>query len=255
MNDRLSEVSRRVHGYWYIDGLAEIGCGILLTLIGIPYLLWSLASPASRLARFASNSKVYILLFGLILLFFVVKLIKQKSTYPRSGYIKERPPERKWILKLVILILALTLLFPLLIGGFRLFPNFRLVFLNSMYYYPGIIGFIITSGLLVSGSRTGIYRFYTLAGVAALLSMGLMWVSFQALIQHPFELSFFPSLDFNAQLPPEAATVFLALFRVATQELGIFFAFFGLAMLISGLIGRYKYLSTNPLSTEAANGQ
>ncbi len=247
MTDKMTAAARRTRGYWFVDGLAEIGGGILSIVVGVPYLLWSLAPQGSRLARVASAGRDVMLLAGIVLLFVIIRMIKQRSTYPRSGYIEERQPQRKKILKTILPIYGCMFLFPfLLIMGFRFFPNFRIGFLNTLFFFPTILGLFFTLGLVVWGFRTGIKRFYVLAGVAALTSLGLVAVSLPALVKHPFQLSYFPSLSINAQMPAEAASALLNLFHSVTAGAGIFLAVFGLAMLVSGLIVRRQYMVKNP---------
>jgi hypothetical protein len=249
MTDKMTDAARRTRGYWFVDGLAEIGGGILSIVVGVPYLLWSLAPQGSRLARVASGGRDVILLVGIALLFVIIRMIKQRSTYPRSGYIEERQPERKKTLKTILLIFGCLIVFPfLLIVGFRFFPNFRIGFLNTMFFFPTILGLFFTLGLVVWGFRAGIKRFYVLAGVAALTSLGLLSVSLPVLVKNPFKLSYFSSMSINAQMPAEAASALLNLFRNVTTGAGIFLAVFGLAMLVSGLITRRQYLLKNPPS-------
>ena len=129
------------------------------------------------------------LLLGIALLFVIIRLIKQRSTYPRSGYIEERQPERKKILKTILVIFGCLIVFPfLLIMGFRFFPNFRIGFLNTMFFFPTILGLFFTLGLVVWGLRTGLNRFYVLAGVAALMGVGLAVTSFRELAGAPIQI-------------------------------------------------------------------
>ena len=224
MTDKMTDAARRMCGYWFVDGLAEIGGGILSIVVGVPYLLWSLAPQGSRLVGVASGGRDVILLVGIALLFVIIRMIKQRSTYPRSGYIEERQPERKKTLKTILLIFGCLIVFPLLIVCFRFFPNFRIGFLNTMFFFPTILGLFFTLGLVVWGLRTGLIRFYVLAGVAALTSLGLVAVSLPALVKNPFQLSYFPSLSINAQMPAEAASALLNLFHSVTAGAGIFLA-------------------------------
>jgi len=188
-------------------------------------------------------------LAGIALLFVIIRSIKQRSTYPRSGYIEEQKPGRRQAVKAALLVWGVLILFPfLLIMGFRFLPDFRIGFLNTMFFFPTILGLFFTLGLVVWGHRTGLKRFYVLAGVAALTSLGLVAVSLPALVKHPFQLSYFPSLSINAQMPAEAASALLNLFHSVTAGAGIFMAVFGLAILVSGLIVRRQYMVKNPSS-------
>ena len=250
MINKLNATERRARGYWFVDGLAEIGGGILLMILGVPYLVWSLAPHGSRLAQVISKGRDIILLAGIVVLFIVIREIKQLSTFPRSGFIDERRPRGKQVLNVILLIFGFMILFPfLLIAGLRLIPSFAICFLDTMLFFPTILGLFFMVGLVMWGRSTGIKRFYVLAGVSAVASLGLGIASFIRLLEQPFDISYFPPLTFNAQMPAEAASTLGSLFNFLTIEVGIFFAIFGLALLISGLIVRRRYLKENPLSS------
>ena len=87
MTDNIYNLASRTRAYWFIDGLAEIGSGILFVVLGIHYLLWSLAPQGSALAKIASTGRDVLLLLGIAILFIVIRVAKQHSTYPRTGYL------------------------------------------------------------------------------------------------------------------------------------------------------------------------
>jgi hypothetical protein len=251
MTDNISYLTRRARGYWYADGLAEIGSGILLMLLSIPYLLWGLAPQGSAMAKLASSGKDVVLLLGLVVLFMIVQGIKQRSTYPRTGYVEDQRPGRKQILTASIIGVAGVLVFAgLMIAGILLFPVFRLGLFNILAYLPTIFGFIFALIQVVLGFRTGLKRFYVLAGMAALTSLGLVMSAHFYLAVHRFDWTFIANSGPNDPMLAGSAAALTGLLHYVYMGAAIFFAVQGLVMLVSGLVVRRIYLRQNPFSQE-----
>ena len=249
MIDKLNAAERRARGYRFVDGLVEIGGGVLFMLMSGPYLVWSLAPQGSRLARMTSSGRDIVLLIGLLALFMTIRVIKRRSTYPRSGYIEEQKrSERQFIRAAVLSLGGLLLLTGILVAGILLFPDFRSGFLQTMFYFPTIMGALFTTILAVISLRTGLLRFSILAGVTAMVSAGLAFLTLKTVVFPPVDLSYFGSANLNAPMPVEAASALQTLFHSAYLEVAFFASIFGLALLISGLIARRRYLQENPLS-------
>jgi hypothetical protein len=251
MRDNISNLTRHARGYWYADGLAEIGSGILLMLLSIPYLLWSLAPQGSAMAKLASSGKDVVLLLGLVVLFMIVQGIKQRSTYPRTGYVEERRPERKQVLKIIAITMGGMLLFAgLVAAGLLLFPAPCLGLVNLLAYFPTFFGLSFTLIQVVLGFRTGLKRFYVLSGIAALASLGLVMAAHLYLAAHPFDWTFITVASQNAPMPAGSSAALIDLLHSVYTGVALFCAVFGLAMLVSGLVVRRIYLRQNPFSQE-----
>jgi hypothetical protein len=250
MKDQFSQIARRTRSYWFIDGLAEIGCGILFIVLSIPYLLWSLAPVGSSMEKLASSGRDILLLLGLVILFVIIRSAKQRSTYARTGYIEDRKPGRKQFLETGILSIGGVLIIAgMLVAGILLFPGVRLGLIQTLVYFPTIFGLFFTLGQVVLGIRTGIQRFYWLAGVSALLSLGLLPASFPYLVAHPVDLSAFVTNP-DGIMPVGAGIALSELFRYVYMGVAIFMTGFGVAMLVSGLFARRNYLRQNLLPKE-----
>lgn len=251
MTKNISNLTRRTRAYWFIDGLAEIGSGILFVVLGIPYLLWSLAPQGSALAKIASTGRDVLLLLGIVLLFIVIRVAKQHSTYPRTGYLEERLSGRRQVLKIGAMTLAGVLVFAGLITvGILFFPAFGPRLINGLVYFPTFFGLFLTIVQVVLGFRTDIKRFFVLGGIAALASMGLAVNSFIYLTGYPVDWRpLFASS--SGSIPVGLSLAFINLFHSVYQGVAFFGALIGLAMLVSGLVVRRSYLHQNPLPVGA----
>ncbi|HEX7542283.1 MAG TPA: hypothetical protein VF352_09145, partial [Anaerolineales bacterium] len=126
MTDKIADATRRTRGYWFIDGLAEIGGGILFVVLSIPYLLYSLAPEGSGMAKMASSGRDVLLLLGIVIFYIVIRVAKLRSTYPRTGYLEDQHPGRKRILTASAICVVGVLVFAgLMVAGILLFPAFR----------------------------------------------------------------------------------------------------------------------------------
>lgn len=248
MTENISNLARRTRAYWFIDGLAEIGSGILFVVLGIPYLLWSLAPQGSAQAKIASTGRDVLLLLGIVLLFIVIRAAKQHSTYPRTGYLEERLSGRRQVLKIGAMTLAGVLVFAGLITvGILFFPAFGPRLINGLVYFPTFFGLFLTIVQVVLGFRTDIKRFFILAGIAALASIGLAVNSFTYLACHPVDWRPLFASSIWSMPPAGLNLAFLNLLHSVYRGVAFCCALIGLAMLVSGLVARHSYLYQNPL--------
>jgi len=108
MNE-IERTQRRTRGYWYRDGIAELVGGVALALVGVPLM-------ASARTGFEMLSTIA--LMGMILLFpasaKVVRLLKDRITHTRTGYVKYPQPtmskRRKIMLASLFLAIAIAML-------------------------------------------------------------------------------------------------------------------------------------------------
>jgi hypothetical protein len=93
--DPTREIEKRAQRYWYEDGIWEIGFGLANALLGCLYLVtnqmdWS---------GYGSLALTLVQLAGLIAMFWMinpfVKFLKERITYPRTGYVAYRKPARR----------------------------------------------------------------------------------------------------------------------------------------------------------------
>ena len=90
MNDPIKEIQRQTQRYWYVDGLNEIGAGILIFLLGLLYLLEWLLSASSLQGLVTSIGQPVLFIVGLLVINWAVRRLKARLTYPRTGYVAYR---------------------------------------------------------------------------------------------------------------------------------------------------------------------
>lgn len=160
MANNIDKVVRRTYGYFYDDGLVEMALGLLFIAVGLWLVLWSgLASPGFLGLLLAIG--LPLLIFGGALLFKrLIRKLKERITYPRTGYVSYRqnqPDRGRWLF--IGTALLLTLLAVLLPGSF-----------NQMSVMVGALLGVI---LIYMGYRVEVRRFYLVGFVAIILGFGL----------------------------------------------------------------------------------
>jgi hypothetical protein len=178
MNDQFKKPVRRTQAYWYVDGLAELGTGILFLFLGIVLWIEGSAPKGSTFAGTMSTLRQILLIGGMIGVSLLVKAIKTRLTYPRTGYIAYPQPKGKQLVRILGLGIGITAL-----TGFVVVLLFWWVpaLQELLIYLPTwlVIGWgIFISGMFISWAlRSGLRRFYGLAALAFLTGLVLGWYS------------------------------------------------------------------------------
>ncbi|HWQ46744.1 MAG TPA: hypothetical protein VN376_07745 [Longilinea sp.] len=160
MNLDYETIRKRTQQYWYVDGISELGGGAALFLVGAFYLALELLS-SSPLKAVLTGFLQPVIILGLIFACrYAVRKLKEKITYPRSGFVqyRERTSKRRWFVALVSgAVGALTTI------GLSLASEWiRLTII------PVICGFFMSLLEFYIGSVIGVARFYWLAAVPLL---------------------------------------------------------------------------------------
>jgi hypothetical protein len=88
MNE-IAAAQRRATGYWFVDGLAEIAGGTATLLVGA-LLYLAVRTGVEGLATVAMG----VLIVAFPVSAWVVRVLKERITYPRTGFVAYAPPSR-----------------------------------------------------------------------------------------------------------------------------------------------------------------
>jgi hypothetical protein len=165
MQAQFQRVERAVKGYWFNDGIAEMIGGAVFILIGIYFSLGEMLGSSSLLG---SLFQMAFLLVFLGLIYggrVLIKLMKEKYTLPRSGYLEYRVDkthvnQRRIAAGLLAAIMALVLIVFLPLGG-------------RVNWVVALSGLIIGSVFFLGQARTtGIQRFSFLGLISVGFGIG-----------------------------------------------------------------------------------
>jgi len=164
MTNEIDKVIQRTHRYWYEDGLAEIAAGGMFVACGLFLLMMYSVPPGSLLAPVLAVAFIILVAFGGLPVSRAVKAVKNRVTYPRTGYVSYRRPESNRRRRII----AASLGIGIGVLGIVLSIADAPTWLMSM---PMVQGLIIGAALLYIGRRLGLTRFYALAFLSALIGV------------------------------------------------------------------------------------
>ena len=165
----MEEAGRRALRYWYVDGLTEIGTGLVLALLGL--LFWvEETAPDVPLAQATEFTMLVLVVGGGLLLRRLVETAKQHLTYRRTGYVSYRQPPR-WRYWLGI---AFAIAVGAAVAAFLAFAP------GSVRWLPLLQGAVVAAALALTARRYGVVRLYLYAALSAALGIwigSLAWSS------------------------------------------------------------------------------
>lgn len=165
MNNHLpQDINKRPYHYWFIDGLGEMTAAVLLFLIGAAFYMQGTTIPGSLPFMLSGITGLLLIGGGPWLARPVVVKLKERFTYPRTGYVAYKQPSprrRAWVLILAFLVSLATVSLLLTNAEF------------SLAWLPLIEGVAIGGLLLNSAFQHNIQRFYPLAGISIAAGAGL----------------------------------------------------------------------------------
>jgi hypothetical protein len=155
----IDRAMKRPLRYWYDDGLIELAAGFVFVLIGLLFYVEATAQPGMLWSSFSALGLPALIIGGGLLVKWLVRIAKERLTYPRTGYVSyQRPPKRNK-LGAAAVAAAMAILVALL---FTRAPA-------SLAWIPFLQGIIIGGFLAYTGHRFSLTRFYALAVVSALV--------------------------------------------------------------------------------------
>jgi hypothetical protein len=161
MPDDLKQSQLRTIQYFYVDGSFEFGFGLLCLILAV--FFYAETSMHGWLAALVDSSLVLILIGGAWLIRHLITLLKEKVTWPRTGYVtynRQNGTKRGWRIALG---LGVGILVAVVATVLSKTPG---IHLNTM---PMLSGFLLGVVFAFLGWRTTILRFYLLALFSCML--------------------------------------------------------------------------------------
>ena len=155
MSDTYKDIEQKTRRYWYVDGLAEIFIGLLLAVTGLMVLAMEAAPPGSWQRITLVSGMMVIILGGAWLGGKIVKAVKARVTYPRTGYVSYHKPSRQRRRRNILIMIPIAAIWTILVVIFGK---------GLIAWAPLIEGLVLAAILWVAGM--GMLRFYLLAGLS-----------------------------------------------------------------------------------------
>jgi hypothetical protein len=165
MIDNQKEIERRTKQYFYNDGLTEIAVGIVLLMLGV-YFFGSVALPAnSPVKTWLDAAFVLVIFAGIFIVRRLVRFLKFRITYPRTGYVsyrkKEGGPRRRALAAASGGIIGAALSVLLAVSP------------TAKAWMPALNGFLLSFAVFLFARRTEIARYYILSAASAVIGLAI----------------------------------------------------------------------------------
>ena len=161
----IAKIEKRTVQSFYDDGLFEVAFGLIFLVLGA-YFFAETALPAGSALRAALSALfVLVIVSAGFIVNRVVRFLKRRITYPRTGYVafkkKETGPKRRLAAGIVggIIGASLAVLY-------TLSPSFKALF-------PALNGLLFAVAVLLIANRIGLVRFYALAAASAVIGVAV----------------------------------------------------------------------------------
>lgn len=173
MSDELKQSQLRTIQYFYVDGSFEFGLGLLCLILAV--FFYAETSMHGWLAALVDGSLVLIMIGGAWLIRHLITLLKEKVTWPRTGYVtynRQNAANRGWRIAMGLGVgILVGILVAVVATVLSTTPG---IHLNSM---PMLSGFLLGVVFAFLGWRTTMLRFYLLALFSCMLGGVLAYSS------------------------------------------------------------------------------
>ena len=168
MKDPVKNIQQRTQRYWYVDGISEIAAGAVFLIMGLFFLLIGLSETGSATGLILAIGQPLIVLLGIWGAGRAVKFLKERITYPRTGYVlyPRKPAKRR--LATLVLAVVISLLMTIFIAW--LTDHF------GRNWIPALAGFMLGLVMVLLGYRFGLIRFYLLGAFTLFLGMAMAFL-------------------------------------------------------------------------------
>ncbi|KAF0106652.1 MAG: hypothetical protein FD146_2451 [Anaerolineaceae bacterium] len=177
MYNKIQETQNRLIRYDYVDGTPDLAFGGLCLLMTIIYALFA-AFPGLSNSTFSAIIVWVVFCGGCFLIGWLPQRLKERVTYPRTGYVAYKRQGRpikswaRWTIRVGMPLLTVILL--------------ALIFLNrskfpaqsqdtNFYLNPGIAGLLFSGILAAMGWKIALSRYYLVAAITILISIVLLF--------------------------------------------------------------------------------
>lgn len=216
MNNKIQEIQNRLIRYDYVDGTPDLAFGGLCLVMAICYFIFA-TFPSLSSSTFSVIIVWVVFSGGGFLIGWLPQRLKERVTYPRTGYVKPQGRPLKRTTKLLIRIglpLLTVILLAILFLNRSKFPAQNQD--TTLYPNPGLMGLMSSVIMGIIGWKMTLPRYYVIAVAVFLIS-----------------------------------AVFL--FRVPNGNYGLALisTVMGLILFISGGVTLWRYLRQNPARQES----
>jgi hypothetical protein len=162
MTTTIKNTIERTRQYWYVDGFSELLVGAIFVVLGLLNGAALIVKPSIGSSVIVGIGYPLVILGGVIFGNKWVRSMKEKVTYPRTGYVKyiqpERPSRRERMIKAFVIAFMVSIVINVILSR-----------LDPFWIVLGT-GLIIAAFVVYMAAQIPLNRFYILAGWIAIVS-------------------------------------------------------------------------------------
>ena len=172
MNNKIQETQKRLFRYDYVDGSPDLAFGGLCLVMAISYFIFAVF-PGLSSSTFSAIIVLVVLGGGGFLISRLSQRLKERVTYPRTGYVaykrQGRPIKRttQWLIRIGLPLLTVILLALLFLNRSK-FPAQSQD--QAIYLNPGLMGLLFSAIFAMIGWKIPLPRYYLIAAAVFLTS-------------------------------------------------------------------------------------
>jgi hypothetical protein len=247
MEQQIETAVKRGRAYWFVDGFTELFAGILFILLGGITLLSGIVPPSSFLSQFISlaESAAIVKFLGLILAVLGLWWVKDRFTYPRTGFIREKgvPRSQFFVFLRNAVLLAILPMIGLMIPLF-LVPAVRGAIFSMPVWFPPVLGIFWGALCILLSQWTALRRFRFL-GLAIML-VGISTGVWQLTLGLPSVPADALRANVLNPLPDVLWAPLMESFKRMLTGVGLICMLSGVGFAVSGLVTFLRYRKDNP---------
>jgi hypothetical protein len=174
MTDDLKKPQLRAIQYFFADGSFEFGFGLLCLILAVFFYVETHVQ--GWLSALVDGSLVLVMIGGAWLINRLIKLLKERLTWPRTGYVtysRQNGLKRGWRLALGMIVGGLVAAVAAVIITN---PNTRIAAM------PLLAGLLLGLVLAILGWRARLPRFYLLAALSAVVGIALAFSGLENIV-------------------------------------------------------------------------
>lgn len=167
---KIENIIRNTRKYWYVDGLSEIAGGLVIFATGLTYWLVSTLESTNIQALLLMLAQPAVIIIGSLIVQKYLPKIKERITYPRTGYLTFRKPARSRRFKRALVVGLVAGLVAALVAmvSSRLPAN----------YLPLLSSVFLLIFSIYLAYQTAVPRFYVIGFLMVLLGAVISFVPF-----------------------------------------------------------------------------
>jgi hypothetical protein len=239
MNTKLENAVKRARAYWFIDGFTEMGAGgLFILLAGIILFRWNSQETTLPSWFLSVSAEIFLAkVFGTLIILLVLWWLKDRYTYPRTGFVRGRRITAGQVLTVFknILLFLLLPIFGLLAITFFV-DSGKNVLSSIAVWFPVGLGVLWALLLILAGEWMGLRRFRFLGVMILLAGIKIGFLQFSLGI---------PSFPANVQAGIFEPSVLDAITR-ALAGISLLTMISGLIIFFSGVLTFLQYRKANP---------